>query len=81
MRLSLLCVMVLSGCMSAPVFERGDVAERQFNMDSADCEMRGEQSRNTGGMGGLAGMTQYSDSYNRVYGACMRAKGYARKGA
>lgn len=74
-----LLFLVLSSCaISAKDYGRGDKTEQQFGMDSAHCELEGEQNRNTGGMGGLAGMSQYTQSFNAAFDACMRSKGYAR---
>jgi hypothetical protein len=81
---SFITITMLSGCASfsnldSSAFEKGNTLEKQFITDSAQCEMEGEKSRTMGGMGGLAGIASYHETFNRVYDACMRAKGYARK--
>ena len=82
--MSFLSITALSGCASfsnldSSAFEKGDIPDKQFTTESAQCEMEGEKSRSVGGMGGLAGMASYYETFNRVYDACMRAKGYNRK--
>jgi hypothetical protein len=71
---------VLAGCAS---YKAGDYRhtdpDEQFARESAGCEMAGEQSRTSGGYGGLTGVASRSESYNRVFDACMRSKGYTRK--
>lgn len=70
----------LAGCAS---YKAGDYrhadSDEQFARESAACEMAGEQSRTTGGYGGLTGIASRSESYGRVFDACMRSKGYTRK--
>lgn len=82
--MSFVSITVLSGCASfsnldSSAFQKGNIPDKQFIADSAQCEMEGEKSRNTSGMGGLAGITSYYETFNRVYDACMRAKSYTRK--
>jgi hypothetical protein len=90
MRLTIYMIIVIiftvlsSSCASfsnldSSAFARGDVPDRQLVMESAQCEMEGEKSRSMQGMGGLAGIASHYETFNRVYDACMRAKGYMRK--
>lgn len=77
---AMLILWSLTGCASAPIaYEKADVSADQQTADSAACEMEGEKNRTFGGMGGLAGIVTYNESFNRVYDACMRSKGYAAK--
>lgn len=70
--------LMLAGCAggSQSDFQQGAAALDQFNRDSAECELRGEENRTAGGYYGLIGVASYSESYAKVYDACMRAKGY-----
>lgn len=83
---SLVAVVLVAagGCASmssrtADEYDRGDVPERQFQMQAAACEAYAESGRNTGGQGGLTGAAFYYETFNKVYDACMRSKGFARK--
>lgn len=71
----------LVACASQPAGDYliGDALPETFEQQAADCEMRAEQSRTMYGMGGFAGIAAYYGSYNRVFDACMRAKGFHRK--
>jgi uncharacterized protein YceK len=74
----------ISGCSSfsnrtSADYDPVSATQQQFAMDSAWCELEGEKSRSTDGMGGLAGIASHYESFNRVYDACMRSKGYPRK--
>lgn len=51
-----------------------------FQKDAAACEADAYAAQNTSGMGGLGGVVSMSESYNNVYDACMRSKGYSRSG-
>ncbi len=78
-----LSVLVLAGCASfselrSEMYEQGGTSDNIFDRDSADCEMKGAENQSVGGMGGLAGVASYYETYNRVYDACMRSKGYPR---
>ncbi len=82
--ISLISIASLSGCTSfsnldSSAFDKGAIPDKQFTTESAQCEMEGEKSRTMGGMGGLAGTSSYYETFNRVYDACMRSKGYTRK--
>lgn len=82
--IAILLVAILSACASfsdfrAEHYDRRDTPESQFIKDSTACELEGEKNRSTGGMGGLAGVASYHETFNRVFDACMRSKGYARK--
>ena len=73
-----------TGCASlsnldSEAFQQGDIQKKQFITDSAQCEMEGEKNRTMGGLGGLAGVMSSYETFNRVYDACMRSKGYSRK--
>jgi len=73
---------LLAGCAMGPDladYRRGKATLEQFEMDGAACEMAGEQRRSMDGMGGLAGIAQYHGSFDRVFDACMRSKGYRRR--
>ena len=80
MRFLFLIFLFFTGCASQQLaFRSGDTPKKQFRMDVADCEMKGEQNRSTDGMGGLAGILAYDESFERVYDACMRSKGYEKR--
>jgi hypothetical protein len=75
--IALLLLLALLACdTTKTAFVPGVATAAVFDQDSADCELRGEEKRTFGGLGGLAGVAMYSESFNRVYTACMRAKGY-----
>lgn len=80
----LVLVFAICGCSSfsnrtIADYDPMTASQKQFAMDSAWCEMEGEKSRTMDGMGGLAGIASHYESFNRVYDACMRSKGYPRK--
>lgn len=82
--IAILLAVLLSACASfsnfrAEDYDRRDTPESQFVKDSAACELEGEKSRSTGSMGGMAGVASYYETFNRVFDACMRSKGYRRK--
>lgn len=81
MRRAFVAALLVAGCAShaPPVFDRGPTPPDIFARESAACEMSGESSRTTGGLPGIFGAMSYEDSFNRVYDACMRSKGYTRK--
>lgn len=80
MKKLILLSLVLIGCSTLKVqdYNRGQTPESQFQREAADCEMKGEQSRTNGGYGGIAGSSEYLESFNRVFDACMRSKGYSK---
>ena len=79
-------LLLLTACASfrsqtSSDFDRGNTPIDQFTRESAACEADGEKRRSMDGLGGLAGIAQMYGSFNRVYDACMRSKGYTRKPA
>jgi hypothetical protein len=70
---------LLEGCASlrAPTGAEYPGAARA---DVAACELEGERLRSTQGQQAPAvAYAMLQDSYARVFDACMRSKGYARK--
>jgi hypothetical protein len=57
-------------------YDRGSVAEAQFQKDAGSCAKEAEAHQKEFGYG------QYDPTrgpYNRLYDACMRSRGYQRK--
>lgn len=73
MRPALFIIPLLCACTSTGGDYRGAKSE-----DIAACELEGEKARTMGGYEGLVGLAGYYESYNRVFDACMRSKGYQR---
>jgi len=69
-----LVLVLLAGCASVPqpTFDRGAATDKQFTQDDAACDLEGLKAR-----AALPPMSDYEGMHRRVYGACMRAKGYA----
>lgn len=76
-----LALAACAGNLRADSFDPGAAPPAQFQRDSALCEMEGEKNRSTGGYGGLIAVSLYYETFNKVYDACMRSKGYARRQA
>ena len=76
-------LLVLTSCTSfselkSDMYMQAQSSNEKFSRESADCEMKGANKQTMGGMGGLAGIASHYESYNKVYDACMRSKGFQR---
>ena len=74
MRPVIAVLLLLAGCASTGADYKGAP-----DSDVAACELESEKSRTGGGYGGAIGVASYYESYNRVFDACMRSKGYAKR--
>lgn len=77
MRPVILIALLLTGCASTAKEYAG--SGQQFDQDAAFCEFEGEKSRSGGGYDAMIGGIYYTESFNRVFDACMRMKGYAHR--
>lgn len=68
-----------SGCATFTDYKADQYGQGVNDREAAACEMQAEQSRTNHGYDGLIGSGYMHESFNRVYDACMRAKGYQRK--
>ena len=78
-----LLALALAGCGSftyrtTEQYDPGGASAELYQREGAQCEMAAYQSRSSQGFGGLAGAANMVDSFNTVFDACMRAKGYRR---
>lgn len=74
-------LVLLTSCSTLKVtdYDQGAAPQDQFEREAAACEMEASRSQSMDGMGGLAGITSYYESYDRVFDPCMRSKGYKKK--
>ncbi len=71
--------LLAAGCASVRTsgdYEPGAADKAKFQKDSAVCERQAEADQKSIGLGPMD-VTQ--STFNRMYDACMRASGYARK--
>lgn len=77
-------ILSLSSCshlITADQYSHDEMSNSEFSRESAQCEMTAHQSKNNGGyLAGTAyGKASSDKSYNQVFDACMRSKGFVRK--
>lgn len=72
-------VLVLTACTyDAAQYAHPGVEEAAFQREAAACEADAYGNQSSSGLLGLGGMVSMTESFNNVYDACMRSKGYAR---
>lgn len=81
--LATVVLLTLSACattLKKEQYSRGDANESEFNKQAAQCEMESHRSKNSGGYGPGSTMEMVSkrNSYNEVFDACMRSKGFSK---
>lgn len=75
----LLSFLLLTACTyDAAQYAHPGVEEAAFQREAAACEADAYGNQNSAGLLGLGGMVSMTESFNNVYDACMRSKGYAR---
>jgi len=81
-RFLLLSVLLMSGCLTVPpadVFVQGNVPADVYSKDKAACELEALKGQSNYNTGGAIGQYNMQVSYQNIYSACMRSKGYVRQ--